>query len=202
MISPTITNKVYLEKNYRSVAVLFSDMVGYTQLMANDELQAWEVLKRSVSIHKTIIDLYEGILIKELGDGILACFPTTTKAIQCAEALLRKVKEEGIQLRIGIHSGNVIFDGRDIYGHVVNVAARIQAAAKKGEIWISKTVFQQIQSITHLSWRHVGKKCLKNIKQPVCLYRANINSSPNSSISTPIYNPVQYILRIAAGIFL
>lgn len=72
-----------------------------------------------------------------MGDGTMASFNTSYEAVRCAGAIQNKAKEEGISLRIGIHVGEVVFEGKDVFGDGVNIASRIEALAPSGGIWVS-----------------------------------------------------------------
>ena len=91
-------------------AIMFTDIVGYTALMGDDEQRAFELLNKNRLLQKTLIEQYGGKWIKELGDGVLATFSTVTNAVNCACAIIKGCEQaEGLQLRIGIHQAEVIF---------------------------------------------------------------------------------------------
>jgi adenylate cyclase len=120
----------------RLAAIMFTDIVGYTAMMGEDEKKAFEVIKQNRKLQKPLIEEFGGVWVKELGDGVLATFPTVIDAVSCACLIIRGAKEiEGITLRIGIHLGDVIFENNDVFGDSVNIAARIQAQAPIGGIY-------------------------------------------------------------------
>ena len=95
-------------------AIMFTDIVGYTALMGEDEQKAFEILKINREIHQPIIDTYNGKLIKELGDGILASFPTVSDALFAAMKIQQTCSaSKELSLRIGIHEGEIIFENND-----------------------------------------------------------------------------------------
>ena len=97
-------------------AIMFTDIVGYTRLMGEDEQKAMQVLRKNRKIHQSIIKKYQGKWLKEMGDGTLASFKTVSDAVYCAGELISACGEENIQLRIGIHEGEVIEEDGDIFG--------------------------------------------------------------------------------------
>src|SRR6476620_4407736 len=122
-------------------AIMFTDIVGYTALMGSDEQKAFDLLEKNRELQKPIIESYHGRWIKELGDGILASFQGVTDAVFCASAIQRACADvPGLQLRIGIHLGEVVFENNDVFGDGVNIASRLQALAPIGGTWISDSV--------------------------------------------------------------
>ena len=91
----------------RHIAVMFTDIVGYTALMGSDEDKAFDMLKRNHTIHATLIKEYNGKLIKEVGDGTLASFPLASDAVRCAMDIQKESKSQNIPLKIGIHQGEM-----------------------------------------------------------------------------------------------
>jgi class 3 adenylate cyclase len=124
----------------RLAAIMFTDIVSYTALMGEDEQKAFEILRKSREIQQPIIQQFNGTWIKEIGDGVLASFPTVTEAVLCACAIQQASSQiPGLKLRIGIHQGEVVFENNDVFGDGVNIASRIQATAAPGSIYISES---------------------------------------------------------------
>ena len=158
-------------------AIMFTDIVGYTALMGEDERKAYELLKKNRWLQRTLIEEYGGRWIKELGDGVLASFSNVMDAVSCACLLIKGCSEiEGLQLRIGIHLGDVIFENNDVFGDSVNIASRIQALAPVGGIWISEPVHKNIINKKGINSTYVREENLKNVKEPVRIYEVDINS--------------------------
>src|SRR5688572_30814586 len=108
--------------------IMFTDIVGYTSLMGENEKLAFEILRKNRLLQKPLIESHGGIYIKELGDGTLASFSTVIDAVNCACLMIKGCEEiQGLHLRIGIHLGDVIFENNDAFGDSVNIAARLQA---------------------------------------------------------------------------
>jgi Adenylate cyclase, family 3 (some proteins contain HAMP domain) len=111
-------------------AIMFTDIVGYTAHMGNDEQKAFDFLRKNREIQKPFIEEFNGRLIKELGDGILAVFPTVSHAVQAAIRIQQSCKStNAFQLRIGIHQGEIVIEDNDVFGDAVNIASRIQHVA-------------------------------------------------------------------------
>ncbi|MCA1409101.1 tetratricopeptide repeat protein [Ensifer sp. IC3342] len=164
----------------RLTAILSTDVVGYSRLMGEDEVDTLERLKacRRELLDPTI-DKFHGRIVKLMGDGALVEFASVVEAVQCAAAIQRKmaVYDQGVsdarrlRLRIGINLGDVVVEGDDIYGDGVNIAARLQSLAEPGGVYISGTAFDQVARKADVSFSALGEQHLKNIADPVRVYR-------------------------------
>ncbi len=122
-----------MKQTRQLAAVMFTDIVGYTALMGDDEQKAFTYLARNRDLQKPVIEQFNGRLIKELGDGVMATFNTVSDAVAAAIKIQNDCKSLHLfQLRIGIHQGEVVFEGGDVFGDTVNIASRIQAIAEPG----------------------------------------------------------------------
>ncbi len=158
-------------------AIMFTDIVGYTALMGEDEHKAFELLKKNRKLQKPAIEKYKGKWIKELGDGVLASFSTVTDAVLCACSIQQACKfEPSLKLRIGIHLGEVIFENDDVFGDGVNIASRLQALAPIGGIWISEAVYKNVSNKKGIETKFIGEEFLKNVKDVVGIYEVNASS--------------------------
>ena len=129
-------------------AIVFTDIAGYTALSAKDEDTALKLLDKQKLILNPIIDEYKGTLHKEIGDGLLFTFPTVTDAIKCGIKIQKETKSiDLLNLRIGIHEGEITLKDGDALGDDVNVASRIEPYAPIGGISISGKVQQNISSL-------------------------------------------------------
>ena len=114
-------------------AIMFTDIVGYTALMGSDEDKAFEVLRKSREIHIKSINQFNGKLIKEMGDGMLAQFDTAIDSVLCAIEIQKQTRQQiKEKIRIGLHLGDITFDHEDIFGDGVNIASRLQSVADPG----------------------------------------------------------------------
>jgi adenylate cyclase len=153
-------------------AIMFTDIVGYTALMGDDEKKAFDVLRRNRELQKPLISRFNGKWIKELGDGVLASFQTVTDAVSCAMMIQQECSAiPDLKLRIGIHLGEVVFEDDDVFGDGVNIASRLQALAPVGGIYISEPVFRNIDNQKDMETEFVKEEILKNVKHPVKIYQ-------------------------------
>jgi adenylate cyclase len=110
-------------------------------------------------------------LLKEMGDGILATFPSVAGAVASAREIQAAAQADGtFQLRIGIHLGEVIRSGNDVFGDGVNIASRVQALADPGTIVASETVYQNVRNKDGVIGVDLGARRLKGVDEPVRLY--------------------------------
>jgi adenylate cyclase len=168
----------------RLAAIMFTDIVGYTALMGRDEHAAFELLAENRAIQKPLIENFNGKWIKELGDGVMATFSTATDAVHCAALILQKVSDiAGLELRIGIHLGEIVEENKDVFGDGVNIAARLQSAAPVGGIYISDTVQKNISNKRGIETSFISEISLKNVKDPVQVYEVKVGAL--ESISFP-----------------
>ena len=164
----------------RKLSAIFSaDVKGYSRLMGEDELSTISTLKKYRNIIATLIQNLGGRVVDSPGDNLLAEFSSVIDAVQCAVEIQKQLKFENDELpesrrmkfRIGINSGDIIEDEERIYGDGVNVAARIESLAYPGGVCISGTVYDQIGKRLPFGYEYMGEQSVKNIKQPVRVYR-------------------------------
>ena len=152
-------------------AIMFTDIVGYTALMGNDEQKAFNLLQTNRNIQKPIVAQHNGRWIKELGDGTMISFTTVSDAVNAAIKIMEACKtNREFQLRIGIHLGEVVFENEDVFGDGVNIASRIQAVAKPGCIYVSESVHHNVSNKKEISTKFINEESLKNVKEPVKIY--------------------------------
>lgn len=153
-------------------AIMFTDIVGYTKLMGEDEQNAFELLQENRNLQKPIIEKFSGRWIKELGDGVMASFTTVSDAINAAINIQQVCNiSQRFQLRIGINLGEVVFENEDMFGDGVNIASRIQAIAIPGGIYISESVHHNISNKKNIITQFVKTVRLKNVKEDVRIYQ-------------------------------
>ncbi len=164
-------------------AIMFTDIVGYTALMGNDEKKAFAILSENRQLQKPIIEQLNGRLIKELGDGVMASFNTVSDAVNAAIKIQEDCNaHKDFQLRIGIHLGEVVFENDDVFGDGVNLASRIQTITKPGCIYVSQAVHDNILNKKDFVTRFISTQSLKNVKAPVKIYE--VIKETNSFIPT------------------
>jgi TolB-like protein/class 3 adenylate cyclase/Flp pilus assembly protein TadD len=160
----------------RLVAILSADVVGYSRLMGRDETGT---LTRLKSVRRDLVDpqiaAHAGRMVKLMGDGALVEFASAVDAVTCAIEIQKRMREHNIDIseddriefRIGINVGDVIVDADDIYGDGVNVAARIQALADPGGIYISRSAADQVRDKVPITIETRGEQSVKNIARPI-----------------------------------
>jgi len=174
-----------MPEDRRLAAIMFTDIVGYTALMGKDEERAFQLLEKNRDLHQKIIEKYKGRFLKEIGDSILASFSSAYDAVCCAREIIKATQEEpDLSLRIGIHEGDVVFLGQDVYGDGVNIASRLQQEAKEGGICISGSVNQEIKNKAGIITAFIEEKTLKNVDDPIRIY--SITQEENGSTRAEI----------------
>lgn len=159
----------------RLAAVLAADVVGYSRLMGADEegtLSRLKAVRRDLA--DPAIASHRGRIVKTTGDGMLVEFASAVDAARCAIEVQRSMAEQNvavrqdirIELRIGIHVGDIIFDDKDIFGDGVNIAARLEGIAVPGGICISSSVYDQVYGKVSAEFTDLGEQALKNIARP------------------------------------
>ena len=180
----------------RLAAILVADVVGYSALMAADEEGTLRALKGYMAALEPIIGLNGGRIVKTMGDGFLAEFPSVVGAVASAETMQRQTAERNeargdtveIQFRMGIHVGDVIVDGEDIFGDGVNIAARLEGIAAPGGIVVSGRVHEDVAGKMDLVFTELGPQSLKNISREIPAYAIAI-SEAKTQRPKPIIQP-------------
>jgi TolB-like protein/class 3 adenylate cyclase len=184
----------------RLAAILAADVAGYSRLMGADEEGTLERLK---ALRRELVDPkiaeHHGRIVKTTGDGLLVEFPSVVDAVRCAVEVQHTMPERNtdvtpndrIELRIGINLGDVIVEGDDLYGDGVNIAARIEALADAGGVFVSNTVHDHVRDRLPFLFEDLGEQQVKNITRPVRVYRVHdvVARSPSAPGSTPLLLP-------------
>jgi TolB-like protein/class 3 adenylate cyclase len=167
----------------RLAAILAADVAGYSRLMGADEEGTLERLK---ALRRELLDPkiaeHHGRIVKTTGDGMLVEFASVVDAVRCAVEIQQAMPERNtgigadnrIELRIGINLGDVIVEGDDLYGDGVNIAARIEALADAGRVFVSNTVHDHVRDRLPFVFEDLGEQQVKNIARPVRVYRIPI----------------------------
>jgi adenylate cyclase len=175
----TRVKKTPSKEQRRLSVIMFTDMVGYSALTQKDESLALKLLEEHRQIVRSAFIGHGGREIKTIGDAFLVEFTSALEAATSAIEIQREFFDRNtssdtilpIQIRIGLHVGDVVFKERDVYGDGVNIASRIEPLAEPGGICISEDVARQIQNKIEYPLVGLGKGELKNIDLPVNLYR-------------------------------
>ena len=160
-------------------AIMFTDMVDYSALAQRDQALALELLEEHRQIARSLFPRFNGTEIKTIGDAFLVEFHSALEAAQCGIEIQRTLAKRNhdvaadrcIEVRIGIHIGDVVHRGGDVYGDGVNIASRIQAVAGAGGICVSMDVERQIHNALEARLKKLVPTELKNIHVPMDLYR-------------------------------
>src|SRR3984957_20699098 len=160
-------------------AIMFTDMVGYTALSQRDDKLALELLEEHRQLLREIFPRFNGTEIKTIGDAFLVEFNSALEAAQCAIEIQRALAKRNadiapdrrIELKIGIHIGDVVHRGGDVYGDGVNIASRIEPLAGAGGICVSMDVERQIRNALEAHFEKLATTELKNISVPMELFR-------------------------------
>ncbi|MEM6965290.1 MAG: adenylate/guanylate cyclase domain-containing protein [Bacteroidota bacterium] len=152
----------------RLAAIMFTDIVGYTALMQESETKAAQVRARHREVFEATHQMYQGEILQYFGDGTLSIFQSGVQAVACAIALQKALQQgEKVPLRIGLHIGEIVFDGTDIYGDSVNLAARIESVGVAGAVLLSEALNNTLKNHPQISSASLGQFEFKNIANPV-----------------------------------
>ena len=184
-----------MSQTRRLAAIIAADVAGYSRLMGADEegtLEALKAIRRELSDPK--VKEHRGRIVNTTGDGLLIEFSSVVDAVRCAVEVQHAMAERNvdvppdrrIELRMGINLGDIIKDGRDIFGDGVNVAARLEALAESGGICVSRVVRDQVRDKLAFSFEDMGEQQVKNIARPVHVYRVLIDKPASAKALLPL----------------
>src|SRR6202040_3038990 len=166
-------------EQHKLAAIMFTDMVGYSALAQRDDKLALELLEEHRRLLREIFPRFHGTEIKTIGDAFLVEFNSALEAAQCAIEIQRTLAKRNhdvtadrhIELKIGLHIGDVVHRGGDVYGDGVNIASRIEPLAGAGGICVSMDVEGQIRNALEARFEKLAPTELKNISVPMDLFR-------------------------------
>ncbi len=169
---------------------MFTDIVGYTAISQASEPAAMAILNEHRELLRPSFLRYGGREVKTMGDALLVEFPSSLEAVRCALEIQSRLAERNsrqeskLMVRIGIHVGEVIHAGDDVFGDAVNIAARIEPLAQPGGICVSRQVFDFVQNKVEARLEKVGPVELKNVKLPIEIYKVLPLSAAVAETST------------------
>ena len=173
-------------------AVLFVDIVGYSAMMQEDEQTAIQKINHFREVVEIIAGELDGKIVQYYGDGCLLLFNSSTDSAEFAKLLQADLQEEPrVPVRIGIHMGDVLLHGGNVFGDVVNIASRLQAQAPTGGIYVSEMVYRNIVNKQGLDCVFIKEEKLKNIKEPVRIYELL------TPYSKPVFTPLPEVPSFA-----
>ena len=163
----------------RLAAILAADVQGYSHHTEVDEEASTATLRMYRAVVEESISAHRGHIFSSAGDGVVAEFPSIVEAIRCAVEIQNEIAERNssvpekqqMQFRIGVNLGDVIAEDNNLYGTGVNVAVRLEQLAEPGGIFLSQTVYDQVRKIVEIPFEDVGERRLKNISEPIHVYR-------------------------------
>jgi TolB-like protein/class 3 adenylate cyclase/Tfp pilus assembly protein PilF len=163
----------------RLAAILAADVQGYTQLTELNEEASTATLRMYRAVLEESVAAHRGHIFSSAGDGFVAEFPSVVEAIRCGVEIQNEIAERNesvpesqrMRFRIGVNLGDVIAEENNLYGSGVNIAVRLEQLADAGGICISQTVYDQIRKIIEIPFEDIGQRRLKNISEPVHVYR-------------------------------
>ena len=165
-------------------AIVFTDIAGFTKLSAVDEDAAFDLIEKQNKILKPIVEKFNGNWLKETGDGLVLSFPSSFEAVKCSIEIQHTTKDiEGLNLRIGIHQGDILERDGDIFGDDVNVASRIEPYAATGGIAISDKVQRDIASHPEFDIKWIAQPSLKGVLQEIKIYCITSHNLPMTELS-------------------
>lgn len=188
--------------------VLVADMTGFSRLMGEDEVQAVAALNRIRDVFKAVVPRHGGSLDVAVGDCLVALFDSAVEAVNAAIAIQTNLAEtpgpEGtaVRIRIGIHLGDVMRSGDEILGDSVNIAARLQAIARPGGIAVSEDVYRGVRNRVSVSFRDLGARSMKNIREKVHVYEFNVDDAAAKRSAARLPSVRAAALAVAGGIAL
>jgi adenylate cyclase len=173
----------------RLAAILSADAVGYSRLMAVDDVATLRTLEAHRNAIAALVRQHDGRVVDAVGDNLLAEFRSVVDAVSSAMAIQSELAvhndrlppERRMPFRVGVNIGEVIVDGDRIAGDGVNVAARLEALAGPGEVWLSHSAFEQVEGKLEFDYENMGERSVKNLPRPLRAYRAKTASAASEA---------------------
>ena len=192
MPSPQISKK-------KLKAIVFTDMADFTTISAQDGQTALDLIQKQNEIIKPIVEKHNGEWLKELGDGLLFSFDSSLEAVRCSIEIQETLKEiDDLNIRIGIHQGDIFIKDGDVFGDDVNITSRVESFSPTGGISISDKVNKDIAGVPDLKTGFIGHRKLKGVIQETKIYC--IKSKVFTVHRTPWLPYMTGILMLVLGI--
>jgi class 3 adenylate cyclase len=157
--------------------VMFTDIVGSTSKASELGDRAWkDLVQRHHGVVRAMLRRYRGSEVDTAGDGFFALFDGPARAVRCAAAITNAVRTLGLEVRAGLHTGEVETAGSNVAGMAVNIGARVGALARSGEVLVSSTVKDLVVG-SDLVFQDAGEHALKGVPDPWRLYRVVAESA-------------------------
>lgn len=180
------------DTNRRLAAIMSADVRGYSLLMADDEAATVKTLNEHRRLIAELVAARGGRVVDSPGDNLLAAFFSAVSAVVCAVEIQAELAARNADLpedrrmlwRIGLNLGDVIAEDDRIYGEGVNIAARVEGLAEPGGVCLSQTIYDQVQGKLDLEFKHLGERRVKNVDQPIRVYRVRSRDEDESAART------------------
>jgi class 3 adenylate cyclase len=176
-------------------AIVFTDVVGFSKLASQNESRVYVALRRDMGVMTNLCRSHGGQVLNTMGDGMLLCFTSAVDALSCAIEIQETLFNQNTSLpqveilnhRIGVHLGDVIMNGDNVFGDGVNVASRLQGMARPGSVCFSNTVYEVVKNKLKLDAKYLGPRQLKNIGEPVRVWE--VPPIDDGKLNTDTYEP-------------
>jgi TolB-like protein/class 3 adenylate cyclase/Tfp pilus assembly protein PilF len=183
------------QERRRLGAIMFTDVVGYTSITEKDENSALRLLEEHRNLLTAIFPKYDGVVVKTIGDAFLVEFASAVEAVNCALETQKEMRQfnqsrnqnEKLMIKVAIHVGDIVHSAGDILGDAVNVAARVEPIAEPGGICVTRQVVDQVRGKVKCQMVSLGTRELKNIRNPVELYK--VVPSITSNLEKGVLDP-------------
>ena len=172
------------DQKRKLAVIVFTDIVGFTKLTSQDQQKASDLLDTQRKEFSFLVKSFQGKWVKEMGDGLILTFDTISKAVRCCVKMQQKAKAiEHLNLRIGMHLGEILEKENDIIGDDVNIAARIEPFSAPGGIAISNKINDALLREPDFKTKYLGKPKLKGVGQSVEVYCIISHELPETDLS-------------------
>jgi adenylate cyclase len=187
-----ILPKLLMQEQRRQLAaILFTDIVGYTALMQQNESDAVSIVKHYISVLQKALSDHNGKMLNDYGDGSLCSFSSATQALQCAIEIQQQLQNHpAVPLRIGLHVGEIFFEGEKVLGDGVNVASRMQSLGQANTILFSEEVEDKIKNMPKFNSVLIGSFEFKHVAKAL-----NVFALANEGLIVPSANKMEGKLK-------
>ena len=169
--NPSPNQPLSASQQRRLAAILFTDIVGYTSIMQQNEIAAIKIIKRHVEVLNKYVISHSGEILNDYGDGSLCIFPSAAEAVQAALEIQQQLQiEPTVPLRIGLHIGEIFFENGKIIGDGVNVASRIQSLGTANTVLFSEEIQDKIKNNPLFKFVSLGSFKFKNVEKPIKVF--------------------------------
>ena len=160
-------------------AIVFTDMADFTTISAQDGQKSLDLIQKQNEIIKPIVEKHNGEWLKEIGDGLLFSFDSSLEAVRCSIEIQETLKNiDDLNIRIGIHQGDIFIKDGDVYGDDVNIASRVEGFAPVGGISLSDKVHKDISGVSDIKTSFIGHRKLKGVEQETKIRCITSNELP------------------------